>query len=40
MKADIAAITQTKNKAKGSKELNEYVMFYSGVDIKNMPLQE
>jgi hypothetical protein len=29
-----AKITETKNKAKSSKELNEYVMFYSEVDIK------
>jgi hypothetical protein len=34
MNVDIAAITETKNKAKGSKELNQYVIFYSGVDIK------
>lgn len=33
MKIDIAAITETKKKGKGSKELNEYIMFYNGVEL-------
>lgn len=31
MKVDIAVITETKKKLKGSKELEDYIMLYSGV---------
>ena len=31
MKIDVAVVTETKKKLKGTKELEDYIMFYSGV---------